>query len=254
MSREIRNYLARSLGFFVVLELMLVAAIIWWPSFAENVGALKRLAAPVPMLGDMLTSIEKIGVSAYVTAQHYFKGCNTLGAAAAVLLAMSAIAGEAHRGTLESWMARPVSRTRLLTERFVGGYLALALPIFLTSFTIPWLLTYVDERMPFSDLVRCAVHESLFLGSIYSITFLLSAMGSQPLRIAFVMLFFSIFQFAIYMVKEITHYSLFRLADIETFIEITTKNRLDWSQDAPLVATSVACYGVSLWAFRRRVP
>ena len=40
------------------------------------------------------------GVSAYVTAQHFFKGCNTLGAACAILFAFGAIAGEAHRGTL----------------------------------------------------------------------------------------------------------------------------------------------------------
>jgi ABC-type transport system involved in multi-copper enzyme maturation permease subunit len=60
-------------------------------------------------------------VFAYVTGQHFFKGCNTLGTAAAVLLAVGAVAGEAHRGTLEIWLARPLSRRRILSERWVQG-------------------------------------------------------------------------------------------------------------------------------------
>ena len=100
LSRDARNYLLFGTMLFVVLEALLAVAIIWWPSFSENTGALKRLAAPLPMLADQLNLIDMIGVPAYVVAQHFFKGCNTLGAAAAVLLAMNAVAGEAQRGIL----------------------------------------------------------------------------------------------------------------------------------------------------------
>lgn len=254
MGREIRSYLLRSAGFFVVLEVMLAAAIVWWPSFAENIGSIKNLASPLPMLRDMVDSLEQGGINAYVIGQHYFKGCNTLGATSAVLFAMGAVAGEAHRGTLELWIARPVSRARLLTERFVLGWLATALPVFASSATVPWLLQRVDETMAWNDLLLCSLHQSLFLGCIYTVTFVLSCASSQPIRIAFVMLFLSIFQFAIYMVKTITDWSLFRLVDIEVFTRITLRDGLLTGPTAAFVAVHVLGYLLALRLFARRVP
>ena len=254
MGRELRSYAWRSLGFFVVLELLLVAAILWWPQFAHNIGSIKSMATPIPVLSGMVNSISEGGVSAYVVAQHFFKGCNTLGAAAAVLLAMGAVAGEVHRGTLEIWLARPVSRARLLTERYLLGWLALALPIFLSSLTVPALLSMHGEQMPLGDLMRCSLHQSVFLGALYSVTFCCSAFGEQPTKIAFVTLFLSIFQFAVYMVKTVTHWSLFRLADVDVFMKITLSNRLIWSKLAPLLAIHVVAYLASRRAFARRVP
>jgi len=254
MTREAKSYIARGFGFFVVLEVMLVFAIIFWPSFAQNVDSLKSMASPVPMLRGMVEQLEQGGVSAYVVGQHFFKSCNTLGAAAAVLFAMGAIAGEAHRATLEIWLARPVTRTRLLTERFVAGLTALAIPIFATSLTIPKLLETVDETMAYGELMWCSLHATLFVGMIYAVTFLLSSLGSQPMRIAFVMLFASIFEFAIYMVKTITHWSLFRLSDIEVYTRITMRDGPALGTGLILATVILACYVGSLFALRRRVP
>ena len=254
MGREIRSYLGRSLALFVVLELMLVAAILWWPQFAANVDSIKNMATPIPVLAGMVDQLKEGGVSAYVIGQHFFKACNTLGAAAAVLLAMGAVAGEAHRGTLELWLSRPVSRSRLLGERYLLGWLGIALPILLSSLSVPALLSMHGESMPWNDLLRCALYESVFLGALYSLTFLLSALGDQPTKIAFTMLFFSIFEFALYMVKTVTHWSLFRLADVETFMKITLTDSLPAPGLSALLLTHLLAYLGASWAFARRVP
>lgn len=253
MRRELRSFAWMSLALFVVLELLLVVAIVWWPNFQESLPGIKKLAK-IPMLAKQLDVIEMYGVGAYVVGQHYFKACNTLGAAAAVLFAMNAVAGEAQRGTLEVWMARPVTRTRLYTERYLLGQLAIWVPVLLTSMTVPPLLKLVDANMAYGPLVACSIHQSLFLGGLFSVTFLLSAVSSQPLRIALGMLFASIFMFAIYMVKTLTDYSLFRLVDIEAFVRILDSGRLSVGITAALVATNVAAYGVGLAFFRRRLP
>ena len=116
ISRTVRSYAFSSFGFFFLLEAMLAAAILFWPSFEETVEAVKSIA-PIRFLRDVVDGMAKEGVVAYVNGQHFFKGCNTLGIAAAVLLAMNAVAGEAQRGTLEIWLARPQSRTRILLEQ-----------------------------------------------------------------------------------------------------------------------------------------
>ncbi len=243
-----------ALAFFVLLELMLVAAILYWPNFEENLGAIRAMAAPLPALGELVDTIEETGAFGYITGQHFFKGCNTLGTAAAVLFAAGSIAGEAHRGTLELLLARPQSRLWILAERWLAGAAALALPVFLSTLTIPWLAARVGEVLPLRPYVLGAVHQTLFLLAIYGFTFLLSSLGSNPTRIALGVLFLTTFEFAIYMIKVVTHASLFRLADIQVFIEIADRDGLDWSICGPLAAVSALFFAASYAVFRRRVP
>ena len=255
MLRGVRAYVLFAAGYFLVLELLLVAAIYWWPTFAENVGTIAKLMKPLPIVSDMTTMVADKGVSAYVVAQHFFKGCSALGTAAGVLFAASAIAGEAHRGTLEIYLARPVSRTRLMTERWIGGLVALVTPVFVSSMTIPWLLeSMVEESMGYGDLLRCAVHMSLFLAPIYAITFAWSAFSSNPVKVSFVMLFGSLLVFGQYLVEGATNYSLFRLVDIREFMAIIETGSFKWKIIGPLIAATIGAYFMALACFKRRTP
>jgi len=253
MRRDLRSYALSGLFLFVVLEVLLVLAVVWWPNFEESLGSLKKLAK-IPMLAKQIDLIDMYGVGAYVVGQHYFKACNTLGAAAAVLFAMNAVAGEAQRGTLEIWLARPVTRARLFSERWLLGQAALWLPVLLSSLTVPPLLRLVDAHMRYAPLVMCTLQQGLFLGAIFSLTFLFSALSSQPLKIALFMLFGSIFQFAIYMVKTISHYSLFRLVDIEAYLNVLNSGWPAARICVPLLAANALFYALGLAAFRRRLP
>lgn len=253
MGREGRFYLWGGLAYFVVLEVLLVGAILFWPDFEDNLDSLRDMA-PMEALKGMLDQIGSGGVAAYVNGQHFFKGCNTVGSLAAVIFAMGAVAGEAHRGTMEIWLARPVSRRRLLLERWCGGAAATLVPVFATTLTVPWLLARVDAEMAFGPLMLGAVHQSCLLLAIYSATFLWSCLASRPVLIAFGMLLFTVLQFAIYLIQVVTHASIFRLTDIEVFARIGATHSLDWRMCAPLLAISATLVAVSLAAFARRTP
>ena len=253
MGRQ-RQLILYSLCELVILELMLVAAILYWPNFEENVDKLRALAAPIPSLATVIDDIEDAGVLGYIAGQHFFKGCNTLGTAAAVLFAVGAVAGEAHRGTLEMLLARPYSRLRILSERYVAGLAALVVPIFLSTATIPMLAERIGEVELLRPYLLGAVHESIFLAAIYSLTFFLSTVGSHPTRIAILVLFVTTLEFAIYMIKVVTHASLYRLADIEVFVRIADRGALDARVWVPLVGVSGLLFGASVVAFRRRLP
>lgn len=253
MGGTTRALLLRALAFTLVLELLLVPAVLFWPNFRDNLDALRGLM-PFKAAREMLDQFGSAGAAGYVCGQQFFKACNTLGTAAAVLFAAGAVAGEAHRGTLEIWLSRPVSRKRLLLERWAGGAAAVAIPVFLTSATIPWLSGFVEEQIPLDAMLLCAAHQSALLLAFYSATFFFSTLGSNPLGIGFAMLLFAIFQFAIYLIERVTHYSLFRLADIPTFIEICSSRSLDPSIVLPLLGVSAIFVIASLLAFERRVP
>ena len=253
MTRLFTSMFWRAVGYGILLELMLAAAVLFWPNFRDNIGALK-LMAPLPVLKEMVDVLAQGGVAAYINGQHFFKGVNTMGAAAAVLFACGAVAGEVHRGTFEIWLARPLSRRRLLAERWLFGALAVCVPVFATSATIPWLCTFVDERMDLGLLMLASVHQSLFLLGIYGATFLWSTCGKDPTKIAFAMLFLVTFEFGLYMVKTVTHYSIFRLTDVEAYVDLWTRRALDPVETALLALVALALLGASLVAIERRVP
>jgi ABC-2 type transport system permease protein len=253
MSSQTRSIVLRGLAFSVVLEVLLVPAILFWPSFRDNVASL-QLMMPFKAARELLDQFAQTGAAGYICGQQFFKACNTLGTAAAVFFAAGAVAGEAHRGTLELWLSRPISRRRILLERWLSGALALVLPVFLTTATIPWLATFVDEHLPLYPLLLCAAHQSALLLAIYSATFFFSTVGSNPLGIGFAMLLFSIFQFAIYLIEKVTHFSLFRLADIPRFVEICNRGVLNPRIVLPLLFASLVFVIASLSDFERRVP
>jgi ABC-type transport system involved in multi-copper enzyme maturation permease subunit len=253
MGRAAWFLVARTLGFFVVLEGILIPAILYWPTFEENIGFFKKLT-PLLKGKNLVGMLEVTGIQGYVIAQHFFKGCMVLGIPAAVLFAMGAVAGEAHRGTLEIWLARPQSRWRILLERWLEGAAAVVIPVFATSLTLPWLLSYVDETMAYGPIWLASVHSSSLLLATYSATFLLSAVGRRPVLIAFCMLSFMIAQGAIYIVEIITHWSIYRLVDIPEYLKIYETGRLDPATLVPLFGAALLFLIASLIAFQRRVP
>ena len=253
MERTLRSYLVPSLLYALLLEAMIAAAIIYWPDFEENIDTYGDIL-PFESVRKMVESISDTGVAAYVNLQHFYKACNVLGTCAAVFFAVGAVAGEANRGTLELWLSRPISRTRMLLERYVAGALAMIVPIFLTTATIPWLLEQVGEEMSLSGLMLCSVHESIFLMVLYSLAFCLSTVTSRPMPVALGLLFVTIFQFSIYLVMEWTHYSWFRLADLDDFQSILRTGSLDASICVPLGVANVVLLGAALHLFHRRVP
>jgi ABC-2 type transport system permease protein len=253
MLREHKFAMWGALAWFVVLEALLVGAILFWPSFKENIGPLRALV-PIRELRDQFDVMAQMGIAGYVNGQHFFKGCNTLGTLAAVVFAMGAVAGEAYRGTLELVLARPLSRRRMLTERWVAGALAVVVPVFATSATVPVLLGFVGERMRFGDLMLCSGQQSMLLLTIYSLTFLYSTASSKLLQIGFTMLLFTVFEFGMYMIKHLTHASVFRLTDLSVFARIGARHALDVRMVVPMVAVTVAALVVSLVVFEKRVP
>lgn len=253
MGRETRRFLVQMLGFALVLELILIPAILWWPVFEENVAVIKKIT-PFLRGRDFVGMLEVTGVEGYVIAQHFFKGCMVLGIPAAVLFSMGAVAGEAHRGTLEIWLARPISRTRLLLERWLAGALAVVVPVFATSLSLPWLLAKVDETMAWEPILLSSVHASALLLAAYSATFFASTLGRRPVFIAFTMLSFMVAQGALYIVEGVTHWSLYRLVDVPEYLKIFEELRLDWTRIGPLLGATALFVVASLVAFRRRVP
>jgi hypothetical protein len=94
----------------------------------------------------------------------------------------------------------------------------------------------------------------VFLAALYSATFLVSTLGSRPTTIAFGAILVLVLEFAIYLVMEATHASIYRLADVEDFTRIFERGALDLVVLLPLLLASLVAFAGAQVAFARRVP
>jgi hypothetical protein len=127
-------------------------------------------------------------------------------------------------------------------------------PVIASTLTIPLLAERVDEVQAYGPYLACALHQSLFLLAIYAVTFLISSVGTNPNRIAMGVLFVAVFQFALYMIKTVTHWSLFRLCDLDVLIALYDEGEWHGPITAALVGAVVLALAGSLAAFARRTP
>ena len=253
MFRLLRHAILPAFAFFFVLELMLVGAIEFWPDFRENIAGI-RIFTQFKVLRGLVGLLKEGELPGYIVFQHFFKG-SLLGVTVSVMFAVNAVAGEAHRGTLEILLARPLSRTRIIMERYLLGALQIVIPLALTTWTIPYLLMERwGEEIALYPLMLGSVHMSCMYLAIHGTTFFFSTIGRHPIRIAIGMFFFCVLQFAVYLMMDATQYSLVQLVDPLLFIDLFTTEQLNWNICGGLLGYTALTVAMSIFAFRRRLP
>jgi len=68
------------------------------------------------------------------------------------------------------------------------------------------------------------------------------------------MLLAAIAELSLYMIERLTHWSVFRFADVGLYQGIYDGGSLPWHITLPIAAVSVVCVLVSLRVFARRTP
>ena len=69
IEHETRSYIWRGAFFALVLELMLIPAVLYWPQFSVNIGKLRAMT-PLPVLKQLVGTLESGGVFRAVSAMH----------------------------------------------------------------------------------------------------------------------------------------------------------------------------------------
>ena len=218
-----RHYLREiwwiALGYMIILEGAMVAAIVYWPQFRENIPAAAKLV-PFAMLQDLLTEVASVGFWPYFATQQWFKGCSFFGVAAIAFMGSGIIAREADQRTAEFLLSRPVSRRRILLTRFGVLSLATSLPIVLSSVSAVWISRWtVNEFLSWGETFQASLYMSAFMIMLCGSVTLLSVLSTHQFRAGAILVGASLANFAIYLVESINRFSLFNMIDLWTFMK-----------------------------------
>lgn len=239
-----------AVGYLIILEAAMVAAILYWPQFRDNIPALAKLV-PFQALQDLLSQVEQAGYWPYFAIQQWFKGCSLFGVAAVAFMGSGIIAREADQRTAEFLLSRPVSRRRILLIRFAVLTLATTIPVFLTSISAIWLSPIVDEGMRWDEVLWASMYMSLFLVMLCGFCTLLSALSTNQFRAGALLVGFVLANFAVYLIQSLDRFSLFKTIDVWAFMDLHI-GTVPWLMMGVFASVTVIELALADFIFRRR--
>ncbi|MCC6672374.1 MAG: ABC transporter permease [Planctomycetes bacterium] len=242
----------------LLLEVLLVPAIVLWPTLRPEAASLARMipADFVKRLVDAITSPDSgAAYRAYMAIQMFFKGVNVVGIACAVLLGTGVVARERENQTLEFLLGRPVSRSRVLWDKYWVLALVVVVPIFLTSWSAVPLSWIIDHSLPFAAVTIAAFHNALFVLTLFTFTVLCSVLFRSQVHVAFAVGTVIVIQVGIFFVQQIRVASLFRFSDFDVYGPVLAGNvgfmQLFLASGVWLLGATVLLYLAADRAFRR---
>jgi ABC-type transport system involved in multi-copper enzyme maturation permease subunit len=263
--REIR---VTVLVYLVLLELLLVPVIVLWPDFYPDLQRSTLFRnVPIDFLQRIVAGVslddEAVAYRNWIAVMGFFRSTNLVGLAAAVLLGTSLFARERESQTFEFLLSRPVSRARILFEKFWPTALCVTVPIFLVSGSAVFWSRAIGHELPLWELFLASLHAAVFVLCLLALTTWVSALCRVQAHVAAWVGGFTVLQIGIYLTQRLRQWSLFRLADFEWYGPILAGNTPAWQMFDPirshgfttmLLAATAAFYGLAWRALQRAEP
>jgi ABC-2 type transport system permease protein len=246
-----REHRVLVLGYTAILGMALSGAIWYWPQLRDAEIMVLMQFIPLEGLRDFARGFQNEGFWAYFGVQHLFRGAGMFGIAAAGLLGTGIVAREVENRTAELLLSRPLSRTRILLERWFSGALCLLLPLLVVTILAWWLAPKVEESLDLAVALKATLFTWLFPLMAFSATTFLSTFFSQQLKAGIIVLGIFLLQLALYFVPELWGQSIYNLIDLDSSLLF---NRNEWPRQQTWVMLSISALFVvgALMRFRRR--
>lgn len=235
--------------FTLLMTAISVAQVLLWPTFTKMIPALKEM---VPKsFSWIVDGLVDDGFIYFLITQQMIKNIGMFGGFFAILLGASAISRELENGTMAHLLAQPVSRDRVILEKYSIGALALSFPVMLSTIISSPLATVINEQLDLLYMFYAGVFSYLVVLNIFSFVFLVGIFVDEQIKVisfglgfTLVMMLFSIF-------KETSFLSVYGLMDPEILKPLMRAGIFPLEQALFSLAISLACLAASWFFFRR---
>lgn len=237
-----------------ILGFNVIATILAFPTFKANYTLVMNLIPD--FMSFMRRALESMGegkLSVFAGINHFFKGANIIGPAAAIILALGTVVRELEIGTIGLLLSRPVSRTRILFGFIVVHVLELIVPLLLITCMLPWCArVMIDEQLELAPFMLATIHGCSFIFLIYGISLLAAVLFSEQIKVAAVSGGICILSFMLYFVDATRPYTLYRLSSMEIYLDLVQGGSIPLLEFSICVGAGCACLLAAILVFRNK--
>ena len=233
--------------FTIFLSVASVAQVAFWP-FVNKLIPMVKEALPDALrwlVGGMMSE----GFTFYVITSQFIKNVGMFGTILAVILAASAIARENEAGTLEFLLAQPVSRTRVITEKFFANLAILSIPIIISSLLVYPSGMFFNGEIDLWNLLLASVYGFLIMGVIYAITFFISLFVEDQMQAISAGITVSVVMTILSLFRETAAASVIGWLNVQNMLPLITTGALPVAKIAFMVSAILLFYLLSRWKF-----
>ena len=246
----VRDEWGKMLVFTFFMSVISVVQTTFWPTIREMLPRIREFFPD--FMQWMVGGITEEGFIFYIITQQMVKNVVIFGSALAVLLGASAIAKEREAGTLELLLAQPISRTRVLAEKFFFNAAVLAVPILISMMLVwPAAIAIGDEIDPAALLVGAIYCYAVF-SVIYAFTFAIGVVVDEQMRVVSYGLGACLLMMILIIYEETKPYSIYGYLDVEILRPIFTAGRVMFWETLTFAAMSAGFFVISLLLFRKK--
>lgn len=249
LAKEIREERVKLVVFTLLMSGIAIAQVLFWPTINRMLPALVDKIPQV--LRGFVDSFIAEGFSYFLITQQFIKNIGMFGGFFAVLIAASAIAREMESGTMEFLLAQPISRTRVLTEKYFYNLGFLAIPVLVSTMAnFPMALT-INESIDPWYLFLSAVYGFLVLAIVYSFTFCIGVFIDNQMHVISGGLIL-VFVMGILVFFDATKFlSLYAWLDRDYLSPVLTTGSIPGHMIAVFIVINAILYGIALYRFRK---
>jgi ABC-2 type transport system permease protein len=250
LAKLIRDEWIKVLAFTILMSMVSVVQVLFWPN-------VKRL---IPLVVDQMPDFFKglvggiatEGFVFYIITQQLIKNVVIFGSGLAILLGASAVAREREAGTLELLLAQPISRARVLAEKFTFSALSLAIPVLVSSMLAWPAAFFVDEAVDPIPLLVASLYCYLVLLVIFAFTFALGVVIDEQMKVLSASLGACIVMMLLVIFEQTKPFSIYGYIYPEVLRPIFVAGSVPYALAFSMAAIGALLFWLSLLMFRKR--
>jgi len=250
LRKLVRDEWVKVVAFTVLMSAGSVIQVLFWPNLEKMMPAM--VEAMPEFLRGIFGSIATEGFFFWIITQQFIKNIGVFGSALAILLGASALAREMENGTMELLLAQPISRARVLAEKFVFNAAVLALPVLVSTMIVYPTAMVIGERIDPLSLLIASLYCYSVLVVVFAFTFALGAVIDEQMKALSISLSVCILMLLFMIFDESKFLSIFTYIDPDHLRPIFVAGRVPWGAALIFVAISAGFLGLTYLVFRKK--
>ncbi|MBI4879128.1 MAG: ABC transporter permease subunit [Planctomycetes bacterium] len=252
--RALRDDWWKVLAYLAILAFNVIVVLRAYPTFEANLSQLMNLMPDfLSFVAAALLDAGEQRLQVFMGINHFFKGANMIGPAAAIILALGTVVREVEIGTIGLLLSRPISRTRILLSFAAVHLLELILPLTLVTVSLPLLADcLIDRQVELLPFLWANLHASAFIGMVYALSLLIAVLLNEQIKVAAVAGGVCIISFMLYFIDATRPFTLYRLSSLDVYVDIVKGGPLPLVEFSVCLGAGAACLAGAILVFREK--
>lgn len=247
--KEFREEWIKLLVFTLLMTGISIAQCLFWPTINKM---LPKVIKAIPdVFRGLFENVISEGFPFFIITQQFMKNIGMFGGFLAVLVAASAVARELENGTMEFLLAQPISRIRVLTEKYFLNLAFLAVPVILSTLVLYPAALSINESVDLGHLFLASIYAFTILAIVYSFTFCVGVFIDNQMHVISGGLFFVLVMGICVFFDATKYLSIYAWLDRDYLGPVLNTGLLPWHMIAIFIVINAALFGVAFLRFRR---